>query len=55
MTNQEKDRLKRLVEHEIKRGRDIQEVTTTLKRVGYSAFTIQRYYRALAPGKGING
>lgn len=48
MTNQEKDELRRLVKHEIKMGRDIQEATAKLKQFGYGISTIKRYYRAFA-------
>jgi len=48
MTNQEKDELRRLIKHEIKMGRDIQEATAKLKQFGYSVTTIKRYYRAFA-------
>jgi len=44
MTNQEKDELRRLVIREIESGRDIQEATAKLRRLGYNASTIRRYY-----------
>ena len=47
MTNQEKDELRRLVKEKIKAGRDCQETTASLKRLGYNANTITRYYKAL--------
>ena len=51
MTNEQKDELRRLVKQEINAGRDIQEATAKLKRLGYCASTIRRYYLV---AKGLN-
>ena len=47
MNNQGKDTLRRLILRLIQNGSDIQEATAKLKRIGYNATTIRRYYRAM--------
>lgn len=48
MKNQEKDELRQLVIQKIKVGRDCQETVASLKRLGYNASTIRRYYKTFS-------
>lgn len=48
MDNQEKNILRQLIIKKIKAGKDLQETTASLKRLGYNATTIRRYFRALS-------
>lgn len=48
MKNQEKDELRQLVIQKIKAGRDCQETVVSLRRLGYNANTIRRYYKTFS-------
>ena len=51
MDNQEKDQLRQLVIRKIEMGRSCQETIASLKRLGYKANTIRRYYKTFLPEK----